>query len=60
MAKELQLRGGTTAQHSTFIGKPREVTVDTEKKVLVLHDGTKPGGFPIEPKTTQAFAMAYL
>jgi len=35
MAKRLQLRGGTTAEHSTFTGALREVTVDTDKDTLV-------------------------
>ena len=46
MAKKLQLRGGTTAEHSSFTGAIREVTVDTTKDVLVVHDGTTAGGFP--------------
>lgn len=44
MAKQVQLRGGTTTQHSTFIGAEREVTVDTDKNTLVVHDGLTPGG----------------
>jgi hypothetical protein len=47
MAKLLQLRGGTTAQHSSFTGALREVTVDTDKDTLVVHDGSTAGGFPI-------------
>jgi len=47
MAKRLQLRGGTTAQHSTFTGAIREVTVDTDKDTLVVHDGSTAGGFPL-------------
>ena len=46
MAKKLQLRGGTTSQHSSFTGAVREVTVDTDKDVLVVHDGSTAGGFP--------------
>tara|TARA_B100000470_G_scaffold72642_1_gene55514 strand:- start:11686 stop:12042 length:357 start_codon:yes stop_codon:yes gene_type:complete len=44
MAKKLQLRGGTTAQHATFTGALREVTVDTDKDTLVVHDGSTAGG----------------
>src|SRR5210317_1958414 len=47
MAKRLQLRGGTTSQHSTFTGAIREVTVDTDKDTLVVHDGSTAGGFPL-------------
>ena len=46
MAKLLQLRGGTTSQHSSFTGAVREVTVDTDKDILVVHDGSTAGGFP--------------
>ena len=40
MAKLLKLRGGTTSQHSSFTGAEREVTVDTDKETLVVHDGS--------------------
>ena len=51
MAKRLQLRGGTTSQHSTFTGAIREVTVDTDKDTLVVHDGATAGGFPLAKAT---------
>lgn len=44
MPTQLQLRGGTTAQHTTFTGLVREVTVDTTKDTLVVHDGSTVGG----------------
>jgi hypothetical protein len=47
MASQLQLRRGTTIQHGPFIGAPGEVTVDTDKKTTVVHDGTTAGGFPL-------------
>ena len=47
MATRLQLRKGTTTEHSTFIGAEGEVTVDTTKKALVLHDGVTTGGKPL-------------
>ena len=46
MAKRVQLRRGTTAQTNAFTGAVGEVTVDTDKKTLVVHDGTTAGGFP--------------
>lgn len=46
MARRIQFRRGTTAQHSTFVGAPGEITVDTDKNVIVVHDGATPGGFP--------------
>ena len=47
MAKKLQLRRGTTSQHSSFTGAVGEVTVDTDKDALVVHDGSTAGGFPV-------------
>lgn len=47
MATQLKLRGGTTAQHSTFTGAEKEVTVDTTKGTLVVHDNATAGGFPM-------------
>ena len=41
---EVKLRRGTTAQHSTFTGAEGEVTVDTEKDTVIVHDGTTAGG----------------
>lgn len=47
MATEVRIRRGTTAQHSTFTGAQGEITVDTTKKTLVIHDGITPGGQPL-------------
>lgn len=47
MSTQLKLRRGTTAQHSTFTGAEGEVTVDTTKDTLVVHDGTTAGGKPV-------------
>ena len=44
MAKLLKLRRGTTSQHSSFTGAEGEVTVDTDKETLVVHDGSTAGG----------------
>ena len=43
----LKLRRGTTAQHSTFTGLLGEVTVDTDKDTIVVHDGVLAGGYPL-------------
>lgn len=42
-----QRRRGTTAQHASFTGLLAEVTVDTDKDVVVVHDGSTAGGFPM-------------
>jgi hypothetical protein len=46
MSSELKLRRGSTAAHTTFTGADGEVTFDTDKNVIVSHDGATVGGFP--------------
>lgn len=41
----IQFRRGTTTNHSTFTGAAGEITVDTTKWTLVLHDNSTAGGF---------------
>ena len=43
----LQLRRGTTSQHSAFTGLVGEVTIDTDKDTIVVHDGVTAGGIPL-------------
>ena len=38
---------GTTAQHAAYTGKIGELTVDTDKKVVVVQDGVTAGGVPM-------------
>jgi hypothetical protein len=47
MSTQVQLRRGNTVQTSAFTGAVAEVTVDTDKETLVIHDGTTAGGFPL-------------
>ena len=47
MAKLLKLRRGTTTQHSTFTGAEGECTVDLDKDVIVVHDGSTQAGHPL-------------
>ena len=51
MSIELKLRRGTTTEHSTFTGAEGEVTVDTDKNTLVVHDGATVGGIPQDNAT---------
>ena len=44
---QVQLRRGTTTQHGLFTGAQGEVTVDTDKNALVLHDGSTAGGIEV-------------
>jgi len=59
MAKLLQLRRGNTAQHNTtnggFTGAVGEVTVDTDKDTLVVHDGSTAGGSPLATANNPTF-----
>ena len=56
MSKQIQLRRGSTAQHSTFTGVVAEVTVDTDKKILIVHDGSTVGGIPLPRVTASSTA----
>ncbi|MDF2881668.1 MAG: hypothetical protein K0R54_2225 [Clostridiaceae bacterium] len=47
MSNQVQFRRGTTVDHSTFTGAEGEITVDTTKKTLVVHDGVTAGGAPL-------------
>lgn len=44
MAKVIQHRRGTTAEHASFTGAEGEFTMDTDTKTIVVHDGVTPGG----------------
>ena len=47
MSTQVQIRRGNTAQTAAFTGAIAELTVDTDKKVVVVHDGTTAGGNPL-------------
>ena len=47
MSIQVQLRRGTSAQNSAFIGKSGELIYTTDTKELFVHDGTTPGGTEI-------------
>ena len=51
MAIQIQLRSGTTTEHSTFTGAVGELTYDTEKKRLRVHDGSTVGGKVVDDPT---------
>ena len=52
MATQIQWRRGNTAQTATFTGAVAEITVDTDKKTLVVHDGSTSGGIPLAKEST--------
>jgi hypothetical protein len=56
MATQVQFRGGTTSEHSSFTGVSREITIDTDKDTIVVHDGSTVGGFPLVSERGGAFS----
>ena len=48
---QVKLRRGTTAQHAGFTGAEGEVTVDTDKDTVVVHDGSTAGGHELRKKS---------
>lgn len=60
MATSLKLRRGTTAQHASFTGSIAEVTVDTDKDTVVVHDGSTAGGFPLARASGSAISVTSL
>jgi hypothetical protein len=58
MATSIRLRGGTTSQHSSFTGAAKEITVDTDKNTIVVHDGSTAGGIPLA-KASEVFGGTY-
>jgi len=47
MPSILKLRRGTTTEHLSFTGEEGELTADTSKDCVVLHDGLTAGGFEV-------------
>lgn len=58
--KQILLRGGSTVQHEAFRGLAREVTVDTTKRTLVVHDAVTSGGFPVAKAEAVATKLSQL
>jgi len=42
--RRVQLRRGTTAENEAFTGAVGEITIDTTKKTILVHDGATQGG----------------
>lgn len=47
MAASLQLKGGTAAKVAAYTPLAREIVIDTDNYMLVIGDGTTPGGKPL-------------
>ena len=54
MPTQIQLRRGNTAQTSSFTGAFSEITVDTDKNTIVVHDGITSGGTPLAKESILA------
>jgi hypothetical protein len=60
MTTAIKRRRGTTVQHSTFTGLEGELTVDTTKDTVVVHDGSTVGGFPLAKESGSAISATTL
>ena len=65
MSTTLLLKRGNTSQTSSFTGLSGEVTIDTDKNTVIVHDGSTAGGHEISgsddyarPHSNAAFALA--
>ncbi len=58
--KVVKLRRGTTDENATLVGEEGEVTIDTEKKVAIVHDGLVVGGFPMRREDKEETRLRYL
>lgn len=47
MSTQVQRRRGSSLLHTSFTGAIGEITVDTDKKTAVVHDGATAGGFAL-------------
>ena len=46
--KRVQIRKGSEPEHQAFTGALAEITYDTDKKSIRMHDGTTLGGFDVQ------------
>ena len=60
VATQVKRRRGTTAENDAFTGAEGEITVDTEKHELRVHDGVTRGGFKIPTAESLDFASKSL
>ena len=54
MTTQIKRRRGTTTEHSTFTGAEGELTIDTTKDTVVVHDGSTAGGHPLAKESSIA------
>ena len=51
MPTVLKLRRGTTTQNNAFTGAEGEISIDTQKDTLIVHDGSTAGGHELARTT---------
>jgi len=59
MSTQVQLRRGNTTQTNAFTGVVAEVTVDTDKNTVVVHNGSTAGGFPLARESSVTTVGSY-
>ena len=59
MSTQVQFRRGTTAQTATFTGATAEITIDTTKNTVVVHDGSTAGGFALARESALSSNATY-
>jgi len=47
MPTQVQFRRGTTSQNNSFTGEAGEISVDTDKDTIRVHDNSTAGGFEL-------------
>jgi len=60
MSTQIQRRRGTTSEHSTFTGAAGEITIDSTKNTVVVHDGSTQGGTPLAKESALAATVGAL
>ena len=60
MSTQIQRRRGTTSEHSTFTGAAGELTIDSTKNTVVVHDGSTQGGIPLAKESALASTVGAL
>jgi hypothetical protein len=55
----IKIRKKTNTQTNSYTGVDGEVTIDTDKKVIVIHDGSTAGGFPLALQSQANAAGSY-
>ena len=60
MSTQIQRRRGTTSEHSSFTGAAGEITIDSTKNTIVVHDGSTQGGIPLAKESALASSVGAL